>query len=345
MEQDPESISLRPAMADDNARIVEIYNLSDHDSPSMTLERYEAEQAEAAKDHRGERFVATLGNRVVGVGSFHWAWWTGQSGIYAGNIVVDPNHLRQGNGTRLFELIHARLLLQEATRLVGWVREDAENGRSFATHLGFSETGQVIQEYRLHIPEADTSSYATLEARLAGDGLRIASLSELGKKDIAFLRELQRLWDDPGDEPAEPDQQIHSAFMAWQQQVLHAPGLSPDTHWIALEGERPVGVTFLKRLSAEAFENDYTGVAATHRGRGIATALKLGAIRWAQQNGAQWFLTSSEIGNKPMIAIHTRLGYRPGIQRVEVAYELQKIHQGLPEAIWQEYQDLTNYAP
>ena len=63
------------------------------------------------------------------------------------------------------------------------------------------------------------------------------------------------------------------------------------------------------------------GVAATHRGRGIATALKRRAIAWARQDGVSWFYTSSEMGNARMIAINRRLGYQPGVRRLEVARE------------------------
>jgi GNAT superfamily N-acetyltransferase len=115
---------------------------------------------------------------------------------------------------------------------------------------------------------------------------------------------------------------LHDSFPSWQQEVLHAAGLSPETHWLALEGDRPVGMTFLKRLSDEAAENDYTGVASTHRGRGIASALKAHAIAWARQQGVHWFYTSSEIGNTRMIAINQRLGYQPGVRRLEVAQDL-----------------------
>ena len=78
-------------------------------------------------------------------------------------------------------------------------------------------------------------------------------------------------------------------------------------------------MTFLKRLSDDAAENDYTGVASTYRGRGIARALKLRAIAWARQRGVRWFYTSSEIGNARMIAVNRRLGYEPGVRRLEVA--------------------------
>jgi GNAT superfamily N-acetyltransferase len=81
-------------------------------------------------------------------------------------------------------------------------------------------------------------------------------------------------------------------------------------------------MTFLKRLGENAAENDYTTVAPAYRGRGIAQALKLRTISWAQQNAVSWFYTSSEIDNARMIAINRRLGYRPGVRRVEVAKNL-----------------------
>jgi GNAT superfamily N-acetyltransferase len=265
--------------------------------------------------------VALDQERLVGFGSFSPAWWTGDFGTYVAEIRVDPSRWRQGIGTGLYDWLRSRLLTRAATRLVSWVREDATNARYFAAHHGFSETGQVIQEYRLLIPEAKTDSYQGVEARLRSEGVQIASLAELGRDDGPFLRALQQLWADSGDGPPDSEQ-LHRSFPSWRQGVLDAVGLSRETHWIALDGERPVGMTFLKRLSEDAAENDYTGVAATHRGRGIAPALKLRAIAWAAEHGVSWFYTSSEVGNTPMITINRRLGYQPGVQRLEVARDL-----------------------
>ena len=83
-------------------------------------------------------------------------------------------------------------------------------------------------------------------------------------------------------------------------------------------------MTFLKRLSPTAAENDYTGVAASHRGNGIAVALKLRAIQWAQRNGVDWFYTSSETGNSPMLSINQKLGYRAGVRRIEVGRDIHR---------------------
>ncbi len=94
--------------------------------------------------------------------------------------------------------------------------------------------------------------------------------------------------------------------------------MSAETHWVALDGERPVGMAFLKQLTDDAAENDYTCVAATHRGRGIATALKLRSIAWARQHGVRRLFTSSVIGNTPIIAINKHLGYQVGVRRLAV---------------------------
>jgi GNAT superfamily N-acetyltransferase len=316
-----ETLTLRPRAAGDDARIVEIYNRQEGDSLPLTLARFRAERAEQTADHSGEEWVALNRDQLAGVGSFSPAWWTGEPGIYAVEIRVDCSRWRQGIGTQLYDRLRSRLVPRAATRLVSWVRADGDHARRFAARHGFQETGKVIQEYRLSIPEAKTDDPEGVEERLRREGLRIASLAELGREDELFLGTLQAVWADSGEEPPDPER-LRDSFPTWRREVLQGAGLSPETHWVALDEDRPVGMTFLKRLSEDAAENDYTGVASTHRGRGIAPALKLRAIAWARQHEVSWFFTSSEVGNTRMIAINRRLGYQPGVQRLEVARDL-----------------------
>lgn len=321
LKQDLQSLEYRPAVADDDARIFMIHNLHERSALPLTVERLQSEYAGKHGEDRSGRYVATLEGNVVGYANFRRAWWTGQPTIYAVDLRVDPLYLHRGIGTGLFAWMHSQLLLRGATRLLAWIDAEGTQVQRFATRSGFRETGQVVQEYYLTVADADTHCVAELEALLQTEGLRILSLSELGRTGLLFLRSLQRLWAEAGDETADSDQ-FHSSFETWQRQVLQAPGLSPETHWVALEGEHPIGMTFLNRLSDDAFENDYTAVASTHRGQGVATALKLHAIAWAQQQEVRAFYTSSEIGNTAMIAVNKRLGYRPGVLRKEVACDL-----------------------
>lgn len=312
------SITFRPRVAQDDAGIVELYSQQEADSAPLTVAGYRADHDDTVADRRAEEWVAVETEHLVGVGEFSPAWWTGDTGVYSAQIRVDQSRWRWGIGSRLYDLLQSRLDALEATRLLCWVREDVVRGRRFAARHGFGETGQVIEEYCLYVPEAATDAYEGLKERLRRDGVRMASLAELGTDDEVFLRALQGLTTDAHDQP--PDSELlRDSFSSWRQRLLHTPGISPETYWVALEGNRPVGITFLKWLSDDAAENDYTMVAATHRCRRIAPALKLQAIAWARAHGVTWFHTSSEVGNAPMIAINRRLGYQPGIRRLEVA--------------------------
>jgi GNAT superfamily N-acetyltransferase len=312
-----ESLTLRPRLPRDDARIVEIHNAQEQDSAPLSLEIYREEQVSSGGEPRSEQWVAAPNGHVLGSGGFSPAWWTGDAATFLMSIRVDPTQWRQGIGTALFELLRSRVARLQGARLLGWVREDVPAGRSFAARCGFQETEKVMEEYRLHVPEATTAAYAAAEQRLRREGVRIVSLAELGPADEAFLRALRRLWSHwAGEEVA------GGSLAEWRRNVLEGPGQSPETHWIALDRERPVGTTFLKRLSEDAAENDFTGVAVTHRGRGIAPVLKLHAIAWARAHGVNWFYTASEVGNAPMVTINRRLGYQPGVKRREMAGEL-----------------------
>jgi len=320
---DLRSCVLRPRTAGDDIRIVGIYAQRRVENTTLTVERYRLEHAAMDADRRSEQWVAVEKDRIVGVGNVQLAWWTGDPYAYTLDICVDAADERKGVGTRLHDHLLTRLQARKATRLLDWLRADASSGRRFAERHGFHETGHVVEEYRLVLSSARDTDYPGVEERLRKGGLLITTLASLDAESEPLLRSLQRLWTEGGDDAGPSDQTaLDDSFTSWRRQVLQSPGLSSETHWVALEGGRPVGMAFLKKLSADEYENDYMVVAAAQRGRGIATALKLRAISWARSHGVDSFYTSSEIGNAPMIAINTRLGYEPVGRRLEVARDL-----------------------
>jgi GNAT superfamily N-acetyltransferase len=108
----------------------------------------------------------------------------------------------------------------------------------------------------------------------------------------------------------------------WLRYILNAPGMSPEHYWVALDGRRPVGVATLRRHGPHVADNDYTGVDRAYRGRGVARALKLRTIRWAQENGVDSIVTGNDVDNRRMLDINIRLGYRPLPGSVEMVKEL-----------------------
>ncbi len=309
-------VLLRPRGPADDAFLLEMRNRQEADSMLLGAEYF---QGELAAETGGEVWVAEASGEPIGWASLAPAWWTGRPDHYSVEIRVADSWARRGVATCLWQHLRSRLGERGAARVLGWVRPDPGSGAAFVRRLGFQETGQAIEEARLHLPSAPVSPPA--EAAPRDRNLRIRTLAELQPVGEPFLRDLQAAWADSGSSAPE-SALTPEALAAWTRQVLEGPGLSPGTHWVALDGKRPIGLSFLRRVSPVAAENDYTGVLAPYRRRGVASALKWRAVAWAREHGLEWLHTSTELGNTPMRALNERMGYRPGIQRVEVGLDL-----------------------
>lgn len=90
---------------------------------------------------------------------------------------------------------------------------------------------------------------------------------------------------------------------------------------VALEGAAAVGLAGLVRYGAreDALEHAMTTVARTHRGRGIAQALKQACVHWAAGAGYRELVTWTQHGNDAMQAVNLKTGFRPG--RISITME------------------------
>ena len=88
------------------------------------------------------------------------------------------------------------------------------------------------------------------------------------------------------------------------------PYYRPEANFMALDGTEYVGLTSLWGESAsETLYVGMTGVRRAYRRKGIATALKLRAISFAQTHGTRTLLTSNNSEN-PMYRINLDLGFQ-----------------------------------
>ena len=80
---------------------------------------------------------------------------------------------------------------------------------------------------------------------------------------------------------------------------------------IAVDGDdRVVGLALLIRTADRSIAGHrMTATAREWRGRGLASALKVAAIRWAAANGVTKLQASNDSGNAPMQAVNVRFGY------------------------------------
>ena len=92
----------------------------------------------------------------------------------------------------------------------------------------------------------------------------------------------------------------------------NGPDRPRDRFWIALDGDRPVAMSYLRFPPVRG--NVWTGYTCCdrqYRGRGIARAIKLQSLAQAVELKVPFVYTDNDSENAPMLHINEKLGYRP----------------------------------
>ena len=128
----------------------------------------------------------------------------------------------------------------------------------------------------------------------------------------------QLLADMPGAESYDPP-----PFELWRQRALESPRFLPELNMLAIEGEEYVGMSnFWGSQVPGQIGTGLTGVLASHRRRGIATALKIRALSAARAAGFRSTITWNAAENAGMLGINERLGFQPGPAWIEMESSL-----------------------
>ncbi len=232
-----------------------------------------------------------------------------EAGRFWLSVIVDAAWRRQGTGSRLFEDALQFARGQGATLLETEVRDHLLDSVRFAEQHGFT-IDRHIYESTLDVTTFDERPFAGVIEAVEAQGIRFRTLADMGDTLEAQrnLYEINRRYalDIPGRE------QTFVPFEQFRKQVFAANWYRPDGQIVALDGDRWVGMSAVGYFEEVNFMiNMMTGVEPSYRGRGIAFALKLLAIRCARRYGAAYIRTSNDSENAPILAINRKLGYQP----------------------------------
>lgn len=295
----------------DYAGITAIHNTLWPDAPRTTGSWKHAD------NHRNtayffNRLVAEAGNTIVAYADFGEPSWSYSPGKFYWHMEIHSDVQRHNVATVLYSRMTGALLERNASLLTTTMREDRRRRLEFLHARGYR---QVLREPTsvLDVTQFDPTRYAALLDAVHAQGIQILSFSELGRIDPDWIRNVWELdWALHQDVPAAapPTREPLAEFAKWAQDTEHA-GL--DSRFAARAGDQLVGMTNLKpnHVDPTRMHTGLTGVVRSHRRRGIATALKVHAIAYAQGRGVQRIDTDNE-ENNPMLALNLQLGFQPG---------------------------------
>ena len=118
------------------------------------------------------------------------------------------------------------------------------------------------------------------------------------------------------DVPLEPPENV--TYEQWLASWWNGPLVDRDASVVALVDGELAAMTMIRvdRPSGRA-QNNLAGTRRPYRNRELATLVKSHSLSRAGALGATIAVTSNEERNAPMLAVNTRLGYRPFARRLE----------------------------
>jgi GNAT superfamily N-acetyltransferase len=159
---------------------------------------------------------------------------------------------------------------------------------------------------KLDVETFDDGAFAHVVRQCESEGVSFKTMTELGdtESNRRRLYELNRTC--AADIPERGEFFTYEEYV--ERRILR--DYTPDTTVIALVGHDWVGMSAASDRSPQGyFFNEMTGVVRSHRGRGIALAMKSIVIQLVRDRGVAELRTFHHPDNAAPIALNRRLGY------------------------------------
>ena len=298
---------IRPFSIHDYDSIAELSTLvtPEHPVTAQMLSHYDA----VREPHMlFGRWVAEESGKLAGVGTY-----AQYEDIYAPNEVhvsirVHPAHRNRGLGAGLYDAMIDKLRrMSGVDTMKAALGADQHAGINFAMRRGFIEYARRV-ESRAALAKFDPAAFPDPDAQMAEQGIVLHSAKEL-ETDPARDHKLYDLkWEIEQDIPY-PGEIVKPSFESFRENFLRAPDFVTDGSFVAVDGDRYVGLVFHVSGSPALLIVEVTGTARAYRRRGIAQALKLKSMAWAKQAGFGGLLVNNDLSNAGMLAINDKLGF------------------------------------
>jgi RimJ/RimL family protein N-acetyltransferase len=233
-------------------------------------------------------------------------------GILDLTIIVSQALRGRGIGRTLYAEMEREAHRLGAQKMYAVVHDNDPASLAFMQRRGFTIRSQNV-EMQLDLDALDDRRFDPLLARLQNEGFVFTSMAELGDTPEA-RRKLYELnsssaMTTPGTDGRNP----WANFEDFHSGVCKAEWYIPAGQKVVLDSHSGAwaGMSAITRFQgADHAYNLFTGVDPAYRNRGLGTAVKLTALRFARSTlDVHQVRTAHNAKNDPMIAIDLKLGY------------------------------------
>lgn len=295
---------IRPMTASDYAALAQFYSAAGEPTTAESL-RYTDEIRESYLLYG--RLLAETDGKIVGTSRYKQHAGTYRPGHFEVKLLVLPQHRSRGIGTALWRALMQLLAPHSPLSLAASVRETETAGLAYAHRLGFVERMRQW-ESRLDLTTVDLELHTPALDRVAAAGYEIITFADLAGDPVRNREAYELLNEVRRDVPsAEPRTDI--PWERWQRNQS-GPSFWAEGFFFARKGEELAGMSQLWRTDEPGLaRTGITAVRRAHRGKGVATALKVRALQTARDAGYSKVATMNETNNREMLAINEKLGF------------------------------------
>ncbi len=247
-------------------------------------------------------FACEESGEILGWAAAGRAWWEATPDAGTVQLSVEPARRGEGIGTALAEAAdaHLRRLGVRRTRAMSL---DEPGARALAARRGFTELTAVV------VSSVDPR---TIEPLPVPSGVELVPFAGIDDARSIYDLDLELTQDIPHEEYDAVD------FDEWLREYWRSPLVDDDASLVAYVDGELAGITMIRvdRPSGRA-ANNLAGVRRKFRRRGLALLLKSHSLHRAAAFGASIAITDNDESNAPMLALNTKLGYRPLARRLE----------------------------
>ncbi len=303
--------AIRPFTVADYPALIVVINSADPEhmerGTEMTVAEMQLKDEQRDPKCRFQRWVAEIDGKVIAVGQYDQfadMYHPRQFWVY---LVVAAQYQGRGIGSALYQHVASTLQPLQPLEVRAEVREDLTQSVHFAKAQGFQEEW-ARWESHLDIVAFAEAPYRELEARLQAEGIEIKAANAMvddAERDQKLYTLNAQLMADVPFPPAL--QRTDIGYEAFVEDELRLP----EAYFVAVSAGEYIGLcSLLPPAKGNAVLTiAMTGVKRSYRGRGIALALKLHAIRYAKAHSYRALRTWNDSVNEGILRHNTCLGF------------------------------------